>query len=236
MSQAPAGWYPQPDGTQRYWDGATWTNHISTGVGADAADAPAPEVAAPDVPVPEAPAPEAPSAMVAAAPEAPAVPAPAQPFGVQATGIESAPKKRKVWPWLVGAGVVILLLIVGVIVAVTMFAKNVMDGPLQAVEDYDQAWQNVDCDLMQGATTAAFQERNGFADCATFEATAQPFADSLGTYTVDVNSTSIENNTAVIEAEETWTDKDGGVTVYTYKYTLNKVGDTWLIESVEDIS
>lgn len=21
------GWYPQPDGTQRYWDGRSWTDH-----------------------------------------------------------------------------------------------------------------------------------------------------------------------------------------------------------------
>jgi TM2 domain-containing membrane protein YozV len=28
MSQnAPAGWYPQPDGTERWWDGQTWTAH-----------------------------------------------------------------------------------------------------------------------------------------------------------------------------------------------------------------
>ena len=26
-NQAPAGWYPQPDGSQRYWDGETWTAH-----------------------------------------------------------------------------------------------------------------------------------------------------------------------------------------------------------------
>ena len=26
-NQAPAGWYPQPDGTQRYWDGEAWTAH-----------------------------------------------------------------------------------------------------------------------------------------------------------------------------------------------------------------
>lgn len=30
MSQAPAGWYPQPDGTQRYWDGNAWTEHIAS--------------------------------------------------------------------------------------------------------------------------------------------------------------------------------------------------------------
>jgi hypothetical protein len=29
MSQAPAGWYPQPDGAQRYWDGTAWTEHFA---------------------------------------------------------------------------------------------------------------------------------------------------------------------------------------------------------------
>jgi TM2 domain-containing membrane protein YozV len=26
-NNAPAGWYPQPDGSQRYWDGESWTHH-----------------------------------------------------------------------------------------------------------------------------------------------------------------------------------------------------------------
>jgi hypothetical protein len=157
-------------------------------------------------------------------------------MGLPSAGIESQPKKRKIWPWLVAAGVVILLLIVGVIVAAVVLAKNVFDGPLQAVDDYDQAWQTVDCALMQSATTADFQERNGFVDCATFEATAQPFSDSLGTYTVNVNSTSITNGVATIVANETWTNTEGDVTRYTYEYTLYQAGDKWLIDSVEDIS
>lgn len=28
---APAGWYPMPDGTQRYWDGLAWTHHVAPG-------------------------------------------------------------------------------------------------------------------------------------------------------------------------------------------------------------
>jgi len=28
MSEAPAGWYPQADGRQRYWDGGAWTEHF----------------------------------------------------------------------------------------------------------------------------------------------------------------------------------------------------------------
>ena len=26
-----AGWYPQPDGQQRYWDGELWTTHFAPG-------------------------------------------------------------------------------------------------------------------------------------------------------------------------------------------------------------
>lgn len=29
--QHPAGWYPQPDGSQRYWDGMQWTNQVAPG-------------------------------------------------------------------------------------------------------------------------------------------------------------------------------------------------------------
>lgn len=29
-NQAPAGWYPQADGRQRYWDGTRWTEHTAT--------------------------------------------------------------------------------------------------------------------------------------------------------------------------------------------------------------
>lgn len=32
--ETPAGWYPQTDGTQRYWDGSAWTEHIAPGAGA----------------------------------------------------------------------------------------------------------------------------------------------------------------------------------------------------------
>lgn len=29
MPTVPAGWYPQPDGNQRYWDGSAWTEHVA---------------------------------------------------------------------------------------------------------------------------------------------------------------------------------------------------------------
>lgn len=34
MTNTPAGWYPQQDGQQRYWDGEAWTSHVAPGAGA----------------------------------------------------------------------------------------------------------------------------------------------------------------------------------------------------------
>ena len=31
MAKTPAGWYPQEDGRQRYWDGEIWTEHFAPG-------------------------------------------------------------------------------------------------------------------------------------------------------------------------------------------------------------
>ncbi len=31
MMSAPAGWHPQPDGRDRYWDGAAWTDNFRVG-------------------------------------------------------------------------------------------------------------------------------------------------------------------------------------------------------------
>src|SRR6476661_10045630 len=33
VMSSPAGWYPQPDGRQRYWDGHRWTDHFAPGPG-----------------------------------------------------------------------------------------------------------------------------------------------------------------------------------------------------------
>ena len=40
MSTTPAGWYPQDDGRQRYWDGTQWTEHFAPGDAAASAGAP----------------------------------------------------------------------------------------------------------------------------------------------------------------------------------------------------
>lgn len=72
MSQAPAGWYPQEDGVQWYWDGTQWTGHTHPPAEEAAADAAAP--AAESIAAAEPAAAAAPAAPAVAAPVAVAPP------------------------------------------------------------------------------------------------------------------------------------------------------------------
>jgi hypothetical protein len=47
MSYEP-GWYPQPDGQQRYWDGQSWTEHLAPVATAEAAPFGGPVAGGPD--------------------------------------------------------------------------------------------------------------------------------------------------------------------------------------------
>jgi len=120
--QAPAGWYPQPDGTQRYWDGAQWTEHIAPGAGA-AAEAPA--AVTPEAVTPAAVTPAASAAPAAATPES-VVAAQGEPTAVNPTvGVAVAdptevadrPWWKKPWAIIVGAVVVVALVIVAIVAA-----------------------------------------------------------------------------------------------------------------------
>ena len=285
MAQAPAGWYPQPDGTQRYWDGAQWTEHVHGTPAAASAPAPAavvtpepapvavvtPEPAPEPVPAAEPAAKAKPAtkskAAVAAAATAPtpaepisepaaaepvvfagsdmpatvpssetvATPAPAAPMGAAPAAVAPA-KKRKIWPIVLGVVGAIVLVFIIAIVAVVVLLRNAVGDPNDAIALYDDAWQNVDCQALADSTTQAFQESQGYDDCATFESYAQPFADSIIVYDVSVVSTEISNDTAYVTTEEYYLDVDGTETTYTYEYTLEKSGGEWLIDSVTSVT
>ena len=226
MSQAAAGWYDQGNGTQRYWDGSQWTEHT----------APSAAPAAPDLAVPPAPAPVAPPAPPAPAPEPVAAPpapvaVPAAPMPVSASipppPVAVAPKKRKIWPWILGIGI---FLLVGVIVLVAVIVGVVMNataGPREAIDSFDQAWADANCQQMESVTTAAYRDATGYSDCAVFEETATSLG---GATSLSVTSTEISNGVATVETVESYT---GDSTKYDVVYTLVQEDGAWLIESVE---
>lgn len=229
MSQAAAGWYDQGNGTQRYWDGSQWTEHTAPSA---APAAPAAPVAPPVPPAPAVPEPVAPAPVPepVAAPPAP-VAVPAAPMPVSASipppPLAVAPKKRKVWPWILGIGIFVLvgvIVLVAVIVAVVM---NATAGPREAIDAFDQAWADASCEQMQAVTTSNYREVAQYTDCAVFEETA---ASLGGATSLSVTSTDITNGVATVETIETY---EGDSTEYKAVYVLVQEDGNWLIDSVD---
>lgn len=89
---APAGWYPQPDGTEGYWDGHAWTGQYRTSGPQDRASAvvdPQPTPVHPYAAYPP------PSSAPSPYPPGPYAPGPGPYAGATPYGV--APKARR-WP------------------------------------------------------------------------------------------------------------------------------------------
>jgi len=248
---AAAGWYPQPDGTQRYWDGAQWTDHVS---GTPAA--PAAPVTPPTPPIPASVTPPTPPAPVAAPVAAPApvtpptppiaasvtpptppvaasIPAPPMTAPAAVAGAPAAPRKKKKWPWIVGGiALVLALIVVGIVVAVVGVVGKTLEAPKEAVLNYDKAWTTADCDLLNQSTTSDFRESNGWSDCDSFLDSATGYADLTDSNEVSVSAVNITNNQASVTTHEVWTPTEGDVEETTFIYTLVHEGGAWRIDGV----
>jgi hypothetical protein len=150
------------------------------------------------------------------------------------------PPRRPVWPWIVGGAALLLLMIVGLVVAVTVFASGLTGAttgagsPASVVSSYDRAWETVDCDLYEQITTSAAREQNGHSDCADFESDAQDFIDGTDNYLVTVTSSRVDGSTAEVRTDERYDDEDGGSGfVDHYLYTLIRSGSRWIIDGVQ---
>jgi len=212
---------------------------------------PAPDAAAPSTEAPAVPVvPVAPETAPAAAavPESatptPAVPdVPSAAAGVPTTEAFSAPvaapAKRKVWPFVLGGGIVVLiLLIVGIVFAVTAVLGALGGDPKKAVTDYDLSFETADCELFQSTTTQEFQD-NFFGealDCDRWVENAKALTvDGEYQYDVKIVISKTEGDTAEVVTNETDTSS-GDPVDYTLRYYLTKVDGHWLIEGIDNES
>ncbi len=149
---------------------------------------------------------------------------------------EPVARKRPVWPWFLGGGILAFLLLAGggVFLALGLFGgMNGQSAPADTVKQFDKAWQTSDCGLVQSVTTAEYQKSLGFDDCATFTTAAASLADSTNDYKVSVGSVKIQNNDAAVQTVETYYDVQKGENGSTsYTYDLVKSDGKWLISSV----
>lgn len=260
-TSTPPGWYDDGHGALRWWDGAQWTEH--THVAEQAAEPVAVESSAGAEPlaVESSATPDASSAPVA--PPVPTLPADVAAstgsFPEVAPPAPAADPGRpasKLWILFVALGVVVVGLLVLAAVFIPRFIGDILtppgaapgqesvqgsdaDAAADVVEDYDEAWDDVDCVAYQATLSSDYLASFGYTDCAEFEIAAQQFVDSVENYEVTILSTTREGDTIVVETLESFTQvlDPTGQPLETpvpgstgYQYTLVNEGGSWVID------
>jgi hypothetical protein len=146
-------------------------------------------------------------------------------------------KKRPVWPWLVGGGVLLFVLIVGVIVAVIVFTivhqANEKSAVQATVLTFDQAFRDADCDEFESVTTDDVRDAvlGSNYNCDDFEELADSFTvDGEYDYAVHVLRSSVSGDSATVHTAEGTGDGDSG----DYEYTLQLKHGDWVITNFEE--
>jgi hypothetical protein len=161
-------------------------------------------------------------------------------------------RRSKLWIlWLV-LGVVLLGVVIAAAVLIPLLFLNMATSgggagsddersAVAAVELYDDAWQNADCDAFMSSTTDRFRTESGLADCAAFEAEAALFDDNFDGYEVTIDDVVSEGDEITVTTTESYlalVDDQGnpveeaapGATVY--HYTVVAVDGDWAIDGL----
>lgn len=252
MSEIAPGWYDDGHGALRWWDGQQWTEHVQP----QPQGMPDPWQRPRSSPTPEA---SEQSPVAAADPTQPDGPVPT---GSAASGIFVAatePQRSRAWIVWVIAGVVMLAIValaaIFIPLAIVGFgrvdAAAVVEpgndeerGAVEAVYEFDEAWQTADCDLFLGVTTERLREIVQIKDCGTFTGQSEAFTEWYSDYEIvvtDIRGPGYEYTVATQESYIAHFDQDGeplepGVKeVVEYEYTLVPDDDGWAIYDLVSI-
>jgi len=233
MTQASAGWYSLRDGTQRYWDGAAWTEHVAPGVG----------VAAPQQSVtPQASVvAEAPQAPVAAEPPqaSPTLavpPAAAEPWHAYAAAPSQVPPegfaakpKRRVWPWIVGVVGGLIVLGVVAVIAIMMVFEKALSGPMDVASAFNDAYFSGDCEAYLDVTTADFRDTDGFP--GTCDEAADLYFPTIDedSFSITLDIVTMIGSSATVTGSVSSIDYGDGSVIY----ELVKVDGKWKVDSTQ---
>lgn len=223
MTQAPAGWFPQPDGSQRYWDGSAWTEHTAPG-SATATPAPIVPAVGEVAPAPVAPVAEVPAipASVSVTP-AVGVPLAAPPASAPAYTAPGTAKKSRV-PLILGIiGGVVLLIIVAVVLLV-MFVFKATSGPRDTVNEFVSAVNHNDCEATIAIVSQRYKDDNAMNSCEGFESGE----DTNVKYSID--GVTITGDTATVTGSLTDPSIDE---TYDLAFGLVKESGDWKIDEIK---
>lgn len=163
-------------------------------------------------------------------------------------------KKSKLWILFVALGAVLIGLMILAAVFIprligSFFDDEDSDGlpsgdsdsraAAEIVQDYDDAWDDIDCAAYQSTLTDDYLQSFGFTECADFDTAAQQFNDSVEDYEIEIVSATRAGESIVIETVESFvqvTDNQG-VSLdapvpgsATFEYTLVPGAGGWLID------
>lgn len=177
-------------------------------------------------------------------------PQPPYPGGAPAGGAFTAatePRRSKLWIVWVVLGVVLLGVVIAaaVLIPLLILSASTSGGSAQsddersavaAVELFDEAYQQGDCDALAEATTEEFRAANGFDDCAAFQEQAAAFNAALQEYEIEVTDVETVADVIVVTTTESYAEigEDAEPTPGSavYEYTVVDSGGAWLVDDV----
>ncbi|WP_194410710.1 DUF2510 domain-containing protein [Microbacterium cremeum] len=268
MTTTPPGWYDDGHGAMRWWDGSHWTEHVAQPDPEPSADAPTEAEIVAAYPAQSAdpagaypPHPGDPAGAYPPHPGDPAAYMAAHPgygaAGYPGGGFAAATEPRrtsKLWIlWLV-LGLVLLGIVIAAAVLIPILLMSAATSgaggaagsdderaAVAAVELYDDAWQDADCEAFEASTTDDFRASTGIGDCESFVAEAELFVESVEDYEVRVDDVASEQGTITVTTTETYLTvlDDTGEPLETpepmsavYTYTVVAVEGEWAIDAI----
>ena len=171
-------------------------------------------------------------------------PPPTPPVGQVPAAYAPPPKRIPVWPFVLGGGILILV-VLGVIAAFAIPAYQNAQAAAQlardeqAVEDvivaFDEAYEDADCDDYEAVTDEDFRDdwsqenMDADYDCDEWEEGAETLTeDGEYTYKVDIDEVTVRGDRATVVTFEGTDDE------VEYEYELERTDDgEWIVVSYE---
>jgi hypothetical protein len=271
MATAP-GWYDDGHGALRWWDGSQWTEHVAQPdpEPAEAGDAPTEAQILAAAEAESVPAHVGAPGSTPGAGAEPAVAPPGHPVADPAAALgfdegtdaapgafsaATAPRRSKLWIVWVVLGVVLLGIVIAVAVLVPLLFLGLASGSggvqpdgadqqaaVAAIELYDDAWQDADCDAYMASTTEQYRAAQGAPDCDAFVQSATEFSVGVEDYEVVVTKITQEDDAIIVSTTESYDallDDDGAPLdeptpdSVDYVYTVVPSGDSWAIDALK---